>query len=93
MEWCDRCKEYRFLSFGNKDTECQCKEFTIIDEDGEEHTLYAIDDHSAALTYAEESNCSGDYYLMNETVRIEVDGNPFNISAEPDIHYSAIKQS
>lgn len=43
------------------------------------------------LKYAEESKNNGDYYLMNKTVEITVNGKPFPVSAEPDVHYSAEK--
>ena len=84
MWQCRKCKEYRYAEV----KECHCKEFTVIDEDGEEHDVRAMDKEGAALKYAEESNVEGDYYLMNETVVIEVDGTKFCIGAEPDVHYS-----
>ena len=67
----------------------------IIDEDGEEYERCGINEHDVALKYAESSNVEGDYYLMNETVEITVNGKKFNISAEPDVYYSAseVKQS
>ena len=82
---CTKCNEYRF---GNV-IKCNCQPFTIIDEDGEEHEIYGISEEDAALKYAEESNVEGEYYLMNESVTIEVNSKKFVISAEPDIHYSA----
>ena len=82
---CEKCKEYRSVRV----TTCHCKAFCIIDEDGEEYELQAMDEQGAALKYAEESNCQNDYYLMNESVEITVNGKEFAISAEPDIHYSA----
>ena len=82
---CEKCKEYHFSPV----KECRCKSFTVIDEDGEEHEVQAMDEEDAALKFAEESNVKGDYYLMNETVEITVDGRKFCIGAEPDIHYSA----
>ena len=89
MKWCTKCGEAMFTIFGGGVEKCSCRKIFIIDEDGEEHSLYALDEEAAALKYAEESNTSGDYYLMNETVRITVGGKPFSISAEPNIHYSA----
>ena len=83
MKLCDKCKDYTFA-----DT-CGCEPYTVIDEDGDDHEVYAIGEHSAALKYAEDSNTSGDYYLMDETIRITVNGTAYNISAEPDVHYSA----
>ena len=86
MVWqCKKCREFNY-----KDTvECNCKLFIITDENGEEYKVYAFHAQGAALKYAEESNCGNDYYLMNESVEILVDGKTFNISAEPDVHYSA----
>jgi len=84
---CDKCAGFRLDTVKT----CNCKEFNIIDEDGEEHSAYGMDEEDAALNYAESSNCSNDYYLMNETVRITVNGKEYDISAEPDVHYSADK--
>lgn len=89
MEQCSRCNELMFRSFTGKSPKCGCKEFIIIDEDGEEWPTFAHCEHSAALKYAEKSNQDGDYYLMNETAQITVDGKSFSISAEPDVYYSA----
>lgn len=59
--------------------------------------VYALDESEAAEKLAEESNVNGDYYLMNNTYPVWVrpfpwnpDDKPkrFNVSAEPDIHYS-----
>ena len=86
MGWfCKKCGDYRFDTVGK----CHCKEFTVIDEDGEEYSVYGMTDEGAALKYAEESNVDGDYYLMNESVEVSVNGKVFNIGAEPDIHYWA----
>ena len=85
MEQCSRCKDFTFVS----DPKCSCEEYKIIDEDGEEHEVWAVNDHSAAVKFAEWSNVEGDYHLMNETVEITVNGKAFNISAEPEIYYSA----
>jgi len=82
---CPKCGEYRF----NTVAVCRCKVFKVIDEDGEEHAVHAMDEEGAALKYAERSNTEGDYYLMNESAEISVNGKKFRISAEPDVHYSA----
>jgi len=82
---CEKCKEYRFSNV----EKCHCQAFTIIDEDGEEHEIQAMDEEGAALKYAEWSNVEGDYYLMNETVEITVNNKKFRIGAEPDVYYSA----
>ncbi|MBT4835905.1 MAG: hypothetical protein HON94_01020 [Methylococcales bacterium] len=86
MERCDKCHEFLYPPYAEKH---QCSEFTIIDEDGEQHCAYAVDEHSAALKYAEKSNQANDNYLANESVKITVNGTPFNISAEPSIEYFA----
>ena len=86
MWTCNKCGDYRF----NDVAKCHCHPFTIIDEDGEEHSdIYAMSAESAALKYAENSNVEGDYYLMDQSVTITVNEVKFEISAEPDIHYSA----
>ena len=90
MDFCEKCGESKFLVFGEPETDCQCQPFLIIDEEGEEHTLHAYDEHDAAMKYAERSNSNGDYYLMNNHVDIIVNGRSFRIGAEPDIHYTAI---
>ena len=88
MKYCDKCGAH---TYGILDEYvCPCKEFKIIDEDGEEHEVRAKTAEDAALKYAEDSNWRGDYYLMNESVDILVDGKAFKISAEPDVHYSAV---
>jgi hypothetical protein len=82
---CNKCNQYRWSTVDK----CECKEFKIIDEDEEEHSIYAMDEHDAALKYAEKSNIDGDYYLMDESVSIQIGDKTFSIGAEPDIHYSA----
>lgn len=89
MYKCEKCGEYRFAMFGGKPAVCNCKEFIVINEDGDEYPIRAMDEQGAALKYAEESNIEGDYYLMNESVVITINGKEFEISAEPDVHYSA----
>jgi len=90
MFQCEKCREFRFIEFGGKPVKCHCKPFTIIDEDGDEHeSVYAMDESGAARKYAEMSNVEGDYYLMDNSVNILVNGKAFRISAEPDINYNA----
>lgn len=88
MEQCSRCKEFMFRPFDGTPV-CGCKEFKVIDENGEDFEVWSIDARSAALKFAEKSNVEGDFYLMNESVDIEVNGELFSISAEPDVYYSA----
>jgi len=85
MSMCDKCKEFRL----SRDLECKCKKFEIINEDGDPSEVWALDDYFAALRYAETSNEENDYYLMNESIDILVNGKAFTIGAEPDVHYSA----
>ena len=89
--FCEKCGDYLLrLNLGSEERrECPCKEFKIIDEDGEEHSIHAKNTEDAALNYAEKSNSECDYYLMNESVEITVNDERFKISAEPDVHYSA----
>jgi len=82
---CDKCGACFMVEIDK----CPCKEFKIVDEGGDEHTVWARDERRAALKYAEVSNEERDYYLMNETVEITVNGEDYKISAEPDVHYSA----
>ena len=89
MQKCKKCGEYTYVKFGDLYAECQCEPFIIINEDGDEYEIFSTSDHEAALKYAEKSNTENDYYLMNESIEIEVNGKKFNISAEPDVYYSA----
>lgn len=89
MRFCKKCGESIFMVFGKPDVDCECKPFCIVDENGEEHTIHAHDSKDAALKYARKSNENGDYYLINTTVQITVNGELFGIGAEPDVHYSA----
>ena len=88
MRECKRCGAYLY----SETRPCRCREFLIIDEEGEEHKAFSVNAVGAALDYAQKSNENGDYYLMNETVVIEVDGSKFKIGAEPDIHYTATEE-
>lgn len=88
MWQCQKCGDFKLDSFGEKN-KCNCKPFTVVDEDGEDHEVFSISERQAALKYAEDSNTNGDYYLMNDSVDITVNGKPYRISAEPDVHYSA----
>ena len=82
---CDRCKEYKY----DMVKVCNCQLFEIIDEEGDEYEVYAIDEEDAALKYAETSNCENGNYLMDDSVDITVNGKKFRISAEADIRYDA----
>ena len=86
---CKKCGEYKFPNKFSNVGVCHCKVFKIIDRDGDNYDVYAMDAKGAALKFAEESNQNRDYYLMNESVVIDVDDQKFTISAEPDVYYSA----
>lgn len=52
MMWqCPKCSEYKLESFG-EENKCNCKPYTIVDEDGEEHIVFSVSEWSAALKYA-----------------------------------------
>ncbi len=85
MWLCKKCKKYRY----SPADKCNCEPFTVINEEGDEYTVHAVDEKLAALAYAERSNMDDEYYLMNESVVITVNDKEFEISAEPDVHYSA----
>ncbi len=85
MTFCKKCHAY--IWSGNDG--CPCKPYAITCEDGEDYIVYEKDEHSAAKKYAEQSNVEGDYYLMDGSVKIKVNGNLYRISAEPDIYYCA----
>ena len=82
---CEECGEH--LDF--PETVCPCKEFTVIDDEEEEHIVHAKDKQDAALKYAAQYNTNHEYSLMNDSAKITVDGTSFNISAEPDVNYQA----
>ena len=87
MEKCNRCKEF-YLSPLDAES-CRCKKFTIVNEDDDDYEVWANDEWLAALKYAETSNEENEYYLMDESVDISVNGKAYRVSAEPDVHYSA----
>ena len=89
MEMCKRCGDFIFDKYHSK-PECSCKPFLIVDEDGEEHKVFGVNEDDVAMKYAEKSNVNGDYYLVNNSVNITVNGNEYEISAEPDINYFAV---
>lgn len=81
---CEKCKEYRYDTV----KQCNCKSFTVVDEDGESQEIQAMDREGAALKFAEKTNTENEYWLMNETTDIFVDDKAFRVGAEPDVHYS-----
>ena len=83
MSFCNKCGEWL------RNNKCSCIAFTVTDEDGEDHEIFAVSEHGAAIKYAEKSNVENDYYLLDEPVGISVNGKEFTISAEQDIQYSA----
>jgi len=86
MWTCEKCGELKLPMT----KVCHCQPFYIVSDEGESK-IYAGNEEQAALKYAEKYNENGDYSLMNETMDIEVDGVPYKIGAEPDIHYRANK--
>lgn len=66
--------------------DCKCQPYMITDENGDDHTVHALDARAAAIKYAE-SFFSGDYSLIDESVVIQVGEKRFRIDA--DVHYSA----
>ena len=89
--YCEKCGDYlmRINMDDEERKQCLCKEFTVIDENGEEYSIGAMNTEDAALRYAEKTNCECDYYLMNASVEITINDQRFKISAEPDVCYSA----
>ncbi len=82
---CEKCGEIRF----DDSQTCDCKKFTVVDENGEDYNVQAICEEDAAIKHAEMVNDEGD--LVGESVDILVDGNAYRISAEIDVCYSATK--
>lgn len=83
MNKCKLCGDYSF------DDECHCSRYLVIDSDGEEYDIYSSSPEGAAIKFAEKTNTEDDYYLMNSTEIITVDGEEFTIGAEPDVYYFA----
>ena len=70
-------------------------EYNVYFEDyfGDEPKIFRADSHEeAAEKCGIYYNSNGDYPLMNETIEVKVEKDGviklFNVSAEPDIHYS-----
>jgi len=84
---CKKCNEYRF----NDTQVCSCKEFSIIDHEGDDFKIQAINEEDAAVKFAKQSNENNDYYLINSEAEIKVNEQEFLISAQPDVYYSARK--
>ena len=80
MKQCNKCREYFF-----KTTTCRCELFIVIDEDGEEHNIYANYEEEAAEKFAEQYNDEGD--LMNDSIKVTINGNKYIVGAETDVHY------
>lgn len=91
MAFCRECKDH--ILFSKNDDEatamCSCEIYTVVDEEGDTYQVRAKSLQEAALKFAEKSNQDCDYYLMDNSVEILVDGTRFCISAEPDVYYSA----
>lgn len=88
-KFCEECNDFHY-------GDSHKPEFNVYNEDylGDEPKVFrAADFESAAIKFGEYYNSNGDYPLMNETieVKVEKDGisKTFNVSAEPDIYYSA----
>jgi len=90
MDRCDRCDEFIFPSFKEvAGVECSCIEFLIVDDDGEEHEIFANHADDAAIKFATDYNENCGYLLIGNEMKITVDGVPYVISAEADVCYSA----
>jgi hypothetical protein len=87
---CKTCDEFHY-------TDIPCSPIHLVwheDYMGDEpKKIYASDHRNAAIKYADFYNTHNEYTLMNDTVEVivERDGvkKRFNISAEPDIYYTA----
>jgi len=94
MNYCKRCSAFMF----EKDRDCSCKPFTIIDENNCDCGIYhAVSDVFAAERYAEYSNANGDNYLIDDSVVITVidsKGNKkkFEISVELDYRAEEVEE-
>ena len=82
---CKKCHEHIF----ERSNECKCTEFIVKDENGDDHSVYANDEESAALKFAQDYNESGDERLTNKFMVITVNNTQWRISAETDINYYA----
>ena len=87
---CKICDEFHYTN-----REC-APEYNVYHEDylGEDpKKVRAFGFQDAVLKYGEYYNSNSDYSLMDETIEVKVERNGiikyFNVSAEPDIHYSS----
>lgn len=83
MIYCEKCKKHKFVS------RCGCVGFSVVNEDGDEYEIYACSPQEAAENYAKQSNEENDYYLMESSVVVEVNGIQYEISAEASVNYFA----
>lgn len=92
MRWtCKNCKTTYY--FREQSKGCNCKKFTVVDAEGEEHIYYADFEREVAFKYAEKTNVDHDYWLMNQETDITVINEQghvysFTVGAEPNVHYS-----
>ena len=85
MRHCNRCDEIIW----SDEISCKCKPFQVVDADGEEYVFYGKHAESVAEKAAEKWNTENDHYLINQCEVITVNGQKFEICAEPDVHYTA----
>ena len=86
MTKCKRCKDFLFL-----DKPCNCKLFVVTDDEDEEVEIYAMHSDDAAERWAIVYNQDNDYALVDDEVKITVDGVPYFVSAEPSIIYHVME--
>ena len=90
MESCKKCGE----AMWGAQTKCNCREFTVTDDSGEDYRIFGWDHQHAATAYAEKV-ANADYDLMDAgDVKVDVTDEhgaeeSFWIGAEPDINYWA----
>ena len=83
MSFCDKCGNYSL------DERCPCVSFTVINEDGEEHKIFALSAYNAAIKYAQKSNVDNDNYLVGSREVVTVNGKEYTIGAVKEIEYFA----
>jgi hypothetical protein len=87
---CEVCRQYHW-----SDKQCLPEYFVYHEEylGNEPKSIRASNHEDAALRYAQYFNLSNDHILLNDYIQVRVQRDDkvkfFEVSAEPDVHYSS----
>lgn len=82
LNQCGKCEDFHLTKT------CNCEQYIVVDEDGGEHPIYALDAEKAVEKFAEIHNKETEYSLLNSQVTVSVLGVNYYVSAYEDIVYS-----